>query len=42
MPYKYRMCALNLPEPPEHERDSIGFNTYYHDGKFYGPLPVFF
>jgi hypothetical protein len=35
MPYKYRMCALNLPEPPEHERDSIGFNTYYHNGKFY-------
>ena len=35
MPYEYRMCALNLPEPPERERDSIGFNTYYKDGQFF-------
>ena len=35
MPYEYRMCALNLPEPPERERDTIGFNTYLQNGKFY-------
>ena len=35
MPYEYRMCALNLPEPPERERDTIGFNTYLQGGKFY-------
>ena len=35
MPVEYRMCALNLPEPPERERDTIGFNTYLKDGKFY-------
>ncbi|KAL3892535.1 MAG: hypothetical protein SGPRY_015039, partial [Prymnesium sp.] len=35
MPVEYRMCALNLPEPPERERDTIGFNTFLKEGKFY-------
>ena len=35
MPREYRMCALNLPEPPERERDTVGFNTILVDGKFY-------
>jgi len=35
MPVEYRMCALNLPEPPERERDSVGFNTFLKEGKFY-------
>mmetsp|Transcript_12056 Transcript_12056/g.34709 ORF Transcript_12056/g.34709 Transcript_12056/m.34709 type:complete len:755 (-) Transcript_12056:286-2550(-) len=35
MPAEYRMCAMNLPEPPDRERDTIGFNTYLKDGQFY-------
>jgi uncharacterized membrane protein YgcG len=35
MPYEYRMCAPDIPEPPERERDTIGFNTFLKDGKFY-------
>ena len=35
MPVEYRMCATNLPEPPERERDLVGFNTFLKGGKFY-------
>ena len=35
MPVEYRMCAANLPEPPERERDLISFNIYLKGGKFY-------
>jgi len=35
MPVEYRMCAANLPEPPERERDLVSFNIYLRDGKFY-------
>lgn len=35
MPVEYRMCAVNMPEPPDRERDTIGFNTYLKDGQFY-------
>ena len=29
------MCAINLPEPPERERDTVGFNTFLRDGAFW-------
>ena len=35
MPIEYRMCAANLPEPPERERDLISFNIYLKEGAFY-------
>ena len=35
MPIEYRMCAANLPEPPERERDLISFNIYLKEGEFY-------
>ena len=31
MPVEYRMCAANLPEPPERERDLISFNIYLRE-----------
>ena len=35
MPAEYRMCAVNLPDPPERERGTIGFNIYLRNGKFH-------